>query len=373
MKTLLRKIYYRIRYLPVIGGLAQSFVAFVRNSGYGVARTVDSEQARQVSSLAERLEVVSEQVRQVSNLAERLEVDAEQARQVSRPAKRLEVDSEQARPVSSLAERLEVVELLTKSQAHALTGLNNACKTLKRELLEQSEEHARQLQEYKQLIGPQLQRQSQRTEFVRDEVMFELRRALKIKPAAVPGSSTPGNNREQTLTPRILDHVKLNAGQALRLNVGCGHIPHPDKLNVDIRELPGVDVIADADNLPFEEASIDLLYSAHLLEHFPRRYLLDVLLPYWSSLLKADGVLQLVVPDAQAMIAAHKRGEMDFETLAQVTFGKQDYDGDFHYAMYSPRTLTELLSEAGFNQIEVLADDRINGDCREMEIHARKT
>jgi predicted SAM-dependent methyltransferase len=185
--------------------------------------------------------------------------------------------------------------------------------------------------------------------------------------------SAPGEASEQILTPRILDHVRLDVNQAVRLNVGCGHIPHPDKLNVDRRELPGVDVIADADNLPFEPASIDLIYAAHLLEHFPRRYLLDVLLPYWGSLLKSDGVLQLVVPDAQAMLAAYKREEMSFATLTEVTFGKQDYDGDFHYAMYSPQTLTELLSEAGFGQIEVLADDRINGDCREMEIQARKS
>jgi predicted SAM-dependent methyltransferase len=324
MKTLLRKIYYRIRYLPVVGELAQSFIAFVRNRGYGAARAVDWEQARQVSSIAERL---------------------------------------------------EVVELLTKSQAHALTGLNNACKTLKRELSEQSAQTAQKLQAYKALIDPQmqehtlqLQHQGQRTEFVRDEVLFELRKALKIKPVSAPGEAS-----EQILTPRILDHVRLDVNQAVRLNVGCGHIPHPDKLNVDRRELPGVDVIAEADNLPFEPASIDLIYAAHLLEHFPRRYLLDVLLPYWGSLLKSDGVLQLVVPDAQAMLAAYKREEMSFATLTEVTFGKQDYDGDFHYAMYSPQTLTELLSEAGFGQIEVLADDRINGDCREMEIQARKS
>lgn len=307
MKTLLRKIYYKIRYMPVIGEMAQQFIAFVRNRGYGAVRAVDWEQARQVSSIAERL---------------------------------------------------EVVELLTKAQAHAITGLNNACKTLKREM----SDHDVQL-------AQQLQRQGQRTEFVRDEMLFELRKALKVKPASAPGES----NEQTSIEPRVLDHVKLDTNQPIRLNLGCGHIPHPDKLNVDRRELPGVDIIASAENLPFQPASVDLIYAAHLLEHFPRRYLLDVLLPYWSSLLKTGGTLQLVVPDAQAMLASHKRGEMSFDTLTEITFGKQDYDGDFHYAMYSPQTLTNLLSEAGFKQIEVLADDRINGDCREMEVQARKS
>src|SRR5690606_15482577 len=101
------------------------------------------------------------------------------------------------------------------------------------------------------------------------------------------------------------------------------------------------------DNLPFAEGTVDGIYAAHLLEHFPKRYLLDVLLPYWRSLLKPGGTLELVVPDSEAMLAAHQRGEIDFATLAEVTFGKQDYDGDFHYAMYSPASLVALLEEAG--------------------------
>lgn len=325
MKTLLRKFYYKIRYMPVIGEMAQQFIAFVRNRGYGAVRAVDWEQARQIGGLAERL---------------------------------------------------EVVELLAKAQAHAITGLNNACKTLKQEASNEAIHNARALTKLDQrvehehsLLEQQLQNQGKRTEFVRDEVMFELRKALKMKPVAAPGESV----EQMTIAPRILGHVKLEAGQPIRLNVGCGHIPHPDKLNVDVRELPGVNIIAGAENLPFEPTSVDLIYAAHLLEHFPRRYLLDVLLPYWSSLLKSDGRLQLVVPDSQAMLASHERGEMSFDSLAEVTFGKQDYDGDFHYAMYSPETLCQLLHEAGFKQIEVLAKDRINGDCREMEVQARKS
>ncbi|MGR1218200.1 class I SAM-dependent methyltransferase [Metapseudomonas otitidis] len=318
MKTLLRKIYYKIRYLPVIGEMAQQFIAFVRNRGYGAARAVDWEQARQVGSLAERL---------------------------------------------------EVVELLAKSQAHAISGLNTACKTLKHDVQSQS---SSQLAQCEQTLGQQqsqLEHQGRRIEFVRDEIMFELRKALKLKPVAAPGESA----EQSVIEPRILDHVELNNGQPVRLNVGCGHIPHPDKLNVDVRELPGVDIIAGADNLPFEPASVDLIYATHLLEHFPRRYLLDVLLPHWRGLLKAEGTLQLVVPDSEAMLASHNRGEMSFDTLAEVTFGKQDYDGDFHYAMYSPQTLCQLLREAGFKQVEMLVTGRVNGDCREMEVQARNS
>lgn len=310
MKTLLRKIYYKIRYMPVVGELAQRFIAFVRNRGYGAARAVDWEQARQVGSLAERL---------------------------------------------------EVVELLIKSQAHAIEGLKLACNTLRQESMRAFEENGK-------VQGERTEAISNRVEFIRDEVLFELRKALKIKPAAAPGEE---GEQHEPLAPRIIEAEKVAQGPQ-RLNLGCGHIPHPDKINIDRRQLPGVDVVADVDNLPFEPGSIELIYAAHLLEHFPRQYLLDVLLPYWRGLLQPGGALQLVVPDSQAMLAAHTQGEMTFDELALITFGKQDYDGDFHYAMYSPDSLALLLREAGFAQVEILARDRANGLCREMEVLARK-
>lgn len=311
MKTLLRKIYYKIRYMPVIGELAQRFIALVRSRGYGAARAVDWEQARQAGSLAERL---------------------------------------------------EVAELLIKSQAQAIEGLKLACNTLRQDAVRSTADGGTKEQ------ASRIDALCTRVEFIRDEVLFELRKALNIKPGAAPGDADA--NRE-TLAPRIIEAAKMEQGP-LRLNLGCGHIPHEDKVNVDRRQLPGVDVVADVDNLPFEPGSIELIYAAHLLEHFPRQYLLDVLLPYWLGLLQPHGALQLVVPDAQAMIAAHAQGEMAFDDLALVTFGKQDYDGDFHYAMYSPETLVALLREAGFAEVELLACDRVNGACREMEVLARK-
>lgn len=273
------------------------------------------------------------------------------------------LDWEQARQMGSLTERLELVEALLKSQAQAIQGLGSASRTLKQQLGSTQQEQLTQLASANQRNTIN----ATRIEFVRDEVLFELRKALKLKPASAPGTQEP----EAAIEPRMLEHVHLTAGEPIRLNLGCGHKPHPDKLNVDVRELPGVDIIAGVDNLPFAEASVDCIHAAHLLEHFPKRYLLDVLLPYWRSLLKPGGSLELVVPDSEAMLSAHQRGEIDFATLAEVTFGKQDYDGDFHYAMYSPASLTALLQQAGFADVSLLASDRINGDCREMHVLAR--
>lgn len=199
-----------------------------------------------------------------------------------------------------------------------------------------------------------------RVEFVRREALFELRY----------GREPSG---EAAIESRVVnpDKVKKALAKGLRLNVGCGHIPVDGYVNVDRRELPHVDVVAEADHLPFEKGSVAELYSAHLVEHFPKEQLRRELLPYWKSLLKAGGTLRCVVPDAQAMLARYGRGEMDFEVLREVTFGSQDYAGDFHYNMFTPESLAQVLEEAGFRDVSFPAKGRVNGLCLEMEAVAK--
>jgi predicted SAM-dependent methyltransferase len=157
----------------------------------------------------------------------------------------------------------------------------------------------------------------------------------------------------------------------LRVNLGCGEQPWPDHVNVDLRPLPGVDVIADARRLPFEPGSLAELASAHLVEHFREHQLRTRILPYWRSLLRPGGRLRIVCPDWAAMLARLRDGGMPLATFKTITFGMQDYEGDDHFAMYTPDSLRAVLHDAGFTDVETVALDRMNGLCPEMELVAR--
>ena len=186
--------------------------------------------------------------------------------------------------------------------------------------------------------------------------------------ASKPSADGP---RRATQEPRVIALDKLAAARAvgdLRLNLGCGHIPLPGYLNVDRRELPGVDIVAEIDNLPFEAGSVSEIHSAHLVEHFPLEAFRRRVLPYWHGLLKPGGVLRAVTPDAAAMIFASAQGTYPFDEFREVVFGAQDYDGDYHYNLFTPDTLRNLLAETGFSDIEVPASGRRNGKCYEFEI-----
>jgi hypothetical protein len=203
-----------------------------------------------------------------------------------------------------------------------------------------------------------------RVEFVRRETLFELRY----------GSIQNREASAETATRVVsVEKVERAKREGLRLNVGCGHIAMEGYVNVDRRELPGVDVVAEVDRLPFDPGTVAELFSAHLLEHFPREQLRRELLPYWRSLLAEGGTLRAVVPDAATMIRKYSAGELPWEDLREVTFGGQDYSGDFHFDMFTPESLGELLREAGFHDPRFPVVGRANGRCYEMEVVAAKS
>lgn len=197
-----------------------------------------------------------------------------------------------------------------------------------------------------------------RVETVRAEALHELHHG----PAQEPGGE-----------PRIVNPDKLASYDGLlRINLGCGHLPMDDYVNIDLRELPGVDVVSHIGDLPFDERSVGEIYSAHTLEHFTEAELRESLLPYWLSLLSNGGSFRAVVPDIDAMMEDHRAGRIPFDQLRRVIYGGQDYDGDYHFTAFTPDSLKSLLEEAGFSDIEILERGRANGECLEFEIVAHR-
>ena len=205
-----------------------------------------------------------------------------------------------------------------------------------------------------------------RVEFVRSELLYEMRYGA--------GAAAPGGRPEAApAAPKIVATEKVRGARAegLRLNLGCGHIPLDGYINVDMRELPGVDLVARVDALPFERGEVAEIFSAHVLEHFTKQELERRLLPYWAGLLKPGGTFRAVVPDAKAMIQRAARGEYDFEDFRQVFFGAQDYDGDFHLNMFTAESIAAALRGAGLEAVEVIAEGRKNDNAFELEVAGR--
>lgn len=227
------------------------------------------------------------------------------------------------------------------------------------EIMSDTTSISRQLSE----LNSHIQQLRQRQEFVREEMMYEIRFG---KPTNI-GANT-------VATARVKSKEKLDEAirTSLRLNLGSGHIPLDGYINVDKRDLPAVDVVSDMENLPFGPAAATEIHSAHFLEHFSQEELRRKILPILVDILKPGGKFSGVVPDADAMITAYSEGRMSYSDLRLVTFGAQEYDGDYHFNMFNPEQLSALLSEAGLKDFAIVERARKNGACLEMQFEAIK-
>jgi len=160
--------------------------------------------------------------------------------------------------------------------------------------------------------------------------------------------------------------------EGAKVNLCSGLLPLDGYLNVDLRKLPGVDIVANVDDLPFDSQSLSEIYSNHVLDRFTRERLCGKLLPYWRDLLCPGGTFRAIVPDTQATIAALGAGDLSFPDFRDAILGAQGSAEDFRYDLFSPESLTQILQDAGFKNIELVASGRRNEKGFEFEMCATK-
>ncbi len=77
------------------------------------------------------------------------------------------------------------------------------------------------------------------------------------------------------------------------LNLGSGESPTTGLVNVDHRPGPGVQVVADAQRLPFQDDIAEAVLASHVLEHVER---FDLTIEEVHRVLKPGGLLIARVP-----------------------------------------------------------------------------
>jgi len=133
----------------------------------------------------------------------------------------------------------------------------------------------------------------------------------------------------------------------MKLHLGCGKRHIPGFVHIDAVDYPHVDHVATIDNLSFiQDASVDLIYNCHVLEHFKRRDVRRVL-QEWHRVLKPGGILRISVPDFAKLCEVYQKfGQLDH--VIGALFGRQDYLYNIHYNVFDFPTLKRELESAGF-------------------------
>ncbi|HET7730568.1 MAG TPA: methyltransferase domain-containing protein [Usitatibacter sp.] len=155
-----------------------------------------------------------------------------------------------------------------------------------------------------------------------------------------------------------------NAAPApLRLNLGCGDKILAGYVNVDVVEArAGVrpDVICDLHDLaPFADASADEILSVHVVEHFWRWEIADVLRE-WVRVLKPGGRMIVECPNIQSACQTFLENPVEYAHEDQrgqrtmwVFYGDPKWNDPLmiHRWGYTPESLRELLSEVGLRDV----------------------
>lgn len=102
------------------------------------------------------------------------------------------------------------------------------------------------------------------------------------------------------------------------VNLGCGNCFHRDWINLDFKSKDKNVLEHDlTTRLPFEDCSVDVLYSSHVLEHFSKCFA-PKFLKECHRVLKPGGTVRIVVPDLEQLMRNYiiflngaKKGDRD--------------------------------------------------------------
>ncbi len=153
-----------------------------------------------------------------------------------------------------------------------------------------------------------------------------------------------------------------------RLNLGAGEDARAGMINLDIRPVPGIQVVASAAALPFADGSLDAVLAQDVLEHFPQAET-ESLLDEWVRVLRAGGVLRVQTPDVRALARALLRGRLTTERAIEWIYGAQDHPYNFHKTGFDERQLRALLAARG---IEDIRRERLRVSSKNVCLEGRR-
>ena len=161
-----------------------------------------------------------------------------------------------------------------------------------------------------------------------------------------------------------------------KLNIGCGTDIKPLSdgwVNIDLRALDGVNLVIDLEkySLPYESESVDFVNMQDFLEHLPALSQMSFLANVFH-ILKHGGKVYVQIPHLRVLSERYLNILQDptsiqhpltAEQFAQLLYGGQDYEGNFHKWAYDEQSLRKALVDCGLSALSIRSDGGSNLLC----------
>lgn len=157
----------------------------------------------------------------------------------------------------------------------------------------------------------------------------------------------------------------------MKLNLGCGNDIKEGYINIDKYNNTGnVDMKCDIGDLPFEDGSVDEIYTSHVFEHIPINEMYGVV-EEWKRVLKLNGDLILRLPNLEHEVKMWlDTPDEDKWLKVSGIFGAQSHPGNTHFCGFNPGSLSAFIKTFDFEVITVGEKNLSTG--KEIRLHAKK-
>lgn len=145
----------------------------------------------------------------------------------------------------------------------------------------------------------------------------------------------------------------------MKLHLGCGTNYLEGYINIDLPSegqsvmKANADLYQDIRTLNYPENSLDEIRNHHLLEHFTRQDVLDLLLQ-WRKWLKPGGLLVVETPDFEIAVKRFiEAGIKQRFKLSRHIFGSHEADWATHKDWWGRKKFRFVLPKLGFSIIKL--------------------
>jgi protein O-GlcNAc transferase len=139
-----------------------------------------------------------------------------------------------------------------------------------------------------------------------------------------------------------------------RLHIG-GLVRKPGWQVLNVKPGEHVDHVGDLRDLSrFRDASFDMVYASHVLEHLGHRRDLPDALREIARILRPGGRFFVSVPNLKTLCSLFAHPDVSDQqrmTLMLMLYGSQEDENDFHYAGFWDSYLASHLAKVGFADI----------------------
>ena len=156
----------------------------------------------------------------------------------------------------------------------------------------------------------------------------------------------------------------------MKLNLGCGNEILPEFINIDSRNISGVDKVSDIRNLSWvKDASCKLVRMSHVIEHFKENEVISILKECFR-ILENYGIIEIYCPNAEKIAKDYIESKIPCKEFSRLLFGNQEYEENLHRLAIDRKRLDNMVMEVGFEIIG--KEPRPNAYPYDLGVQCRK-